>query len=506
MPAMSSAFWLASDRVVLGGAADAATGVLDPLRVEPARLLIRDGFIREVHPLERGGDRARQGSGPPMSNWELPTADMGRRLIAPAWVNGHTHLAMNALRGVTGAAARQDNVIEELYFQIESHLTSEDVRAFTRMGAWECLVSGTGAVWDHYYHGRAVADGLADVGLTGVVAPTLQDLHGPGVRWLERQLIETEEIASDAKLHRAGVLAALGPHATDSVSSALWGQVIELSRERGLPVHAHVAQTADEHRRSMQRHGTSSLQRLHREGVLRDANRMLLVHMLFVSDAEVELLSPRRHVVGVCPTSQSIFAFPAEIALFAAAGVPVALGTDCAVSNDSMNVQRELRMPAFMRSLRTAHSHAVQQFRKNTSEENAAAVVDRRRDVLARWPDADDPRILATVWSVPGELHPMLRAGRIGPGQRANLCVWDFDAPGLWPPLDPLRSLCFADPATSLHALLVNGEWKGDAGRVVPSLLQSDLYRAHVEEATGRLEGLLRRAGVGLEPMRAPMP
>jgi len=194
------------------------------LQVTPAALLVANGRIAKVY----------RGPGP-----ELPATallDYGEGLITPAFVNPHTHLAMNFLRGRFEDLTASDNAVEQLFFRIESQLEPEDVRAFTRMGAYESLLAGVGLVWDHFYFGAAVAAGLEDVGLTGVVDPTVQDVHGPGLGKAEQAVAETLEIAADPARARAGIFSALGPHATDSVSPELWSRLAQLSASHCLPL------------------------------------------------------------------------------------------------------------------------------------------------------------------------------------------------------------------------------------------------------------------------------
>ena len=54
---------------------------------------------------------------------------------------------MLAFRGIGGLASLEGNVVKDLYFRLEQNLEPEDVRAFTRLGAVEALMSGTGFVW-----------------------------------------------------------------------------------------------------------------------------------------------------------------------------------------------------------------------------------------------------------------------------------------------------------------------------------------------------------------------
>lgn len=421
--------------------------------------------------------------------------DVGAHLVTPAFVNGHTHLAMSALRGV-GLDAMAGNIIEDLYFRIEARLTAEDVRAFTRMGAAESLLAGVGAVWDHYYFGEAVAAGMADMGLTGVVAPTLQDLAGPGVDRLEAALATTEAIADDPKLAAAGVFAACGPHATDTVSDTLWRRIADLAERRALPIHAHVAQSIEEYQRAVERNGCTPVEWLDRLGVLTAGPGMLLVHGLYVTEADLARLGPG-NTLCYCPFSQLQFGFPAAVEGWWKAGIPFAVGTDCGASNDSMSVQQELRLLASGRAFAVAPSAAGARFRATGDLDEAReldALRRRRRDEQQAL--ADPHTLLDTIWRVPGALHPALRAGELRRGARASLCIWDADDPAFWPRTSPVRALTMGDIGRGLWGLMVNGRWIGERGAVRASLLARDDWREARAEADGRLQALAKRVGL----------
>ncbi len=410
--------------------------------------------------------------------------DLTGCLVMPALVNGHTHLPMASLRALGGLAARSGNVVEELWFGIESRLTAADVRAFTRMGALECLLAGTGAVFEHYYEGRAVAEALRDTGLTGVVAPTLQDLGGPGVPDLEAQLEVTLEIHRDAGLAAAGIGAMWGPHATDTVSDALWRRL--LSQGDDLPLHVHVAQSLEEVGRVRAR-GASPVELLDRVGALE--REVLLVHGLFVSDADRRLLDPTRHRLGHTPWSQTQFAFPAPVDAWLDDGFDVIVGTDAGACNDSMNVQQELRLMA-VGSLYEVTA-ATTDFRSSGDATTAAALGERRRQAFDATHRRSDPRwLLRTVGEAAGALVPSLGLGRVEVGALANLAAYDLQHPALWPAADPLRAVVFGDATQALHSLLVAGRWIGEVGDV-RALCRRDDVRAWREEATQRWKKLL---------------
>jgi len=268
--------------------------------------------------------------------------DLGKALVTPAFVNSHTHLPMAALRGVEGlASAMGGNVVEDLYFKLEASMTAADVRAFARMGCYESLLSCTGFVWEHYYFGHALAGALADTGLAGIVAPTLQDVGGgPGVLTYEQALQETVDLDDDSMLASQGIGAALGPHATDTVSAQLFETVRNLAVARQLPVHMHAAQFESEHALVFAQQGCSPLAWLHRQGLLApDVPSVLLVHNIWSTRADLALLDQERHVPVLCPNSHMRFAFPARLCDWRRAGLRVAVGTDAAACSDGMDVQ-----------------------------------------------------------------------------------------------------------------------------------------------------------------------
>jgi 5-methylthioadenosine/S-adenosylhomocysteine deaminase len=464
-----------ADNVVLGGRQS-------PLSVEPACLVIEGRRFVSVEPMTR--DEFAE------ATWQDgdEVVDLGSRLVSPAFINGHTHLPMAAYRGIGGFAAMQGNVIEDVYFRIEQAITDDDVRAFTRLGAYESLLSGVGAVWDHYYCGNAVAEAIAEVGLTGVVAPTLQDLSGPGVETLEQQIETTLNIAKSETLAEQGVFAALGPHASDTVSDALWQRVHKLGVDNELPFHAHLAQSIDEYRRSFKRSGKSPVARLHGLGVLDEVPHAVLVHGIYVSDSDLALLDQANHTFGFCPFSQLQFVFPAQVAHWTEAGIPWLVATDCAASNDTMNVQQELRLVAGLRMTPTTASPEYESFRK-TGEVHAADAVNRhRQEDFDRFEQLASPSfLLSRVWSVPGAMHPRLPLGVLEANAWANLVVWDQDHPSLWPCRDPLRSLVMCDAAPAIDWMMTGGQWVGERGRFHRSLLEGD-YGEALAEAKRRLE------------------
>lgn len=468
--------------------------------IKPARIVLNGARIERVEqPPRVPGSPPSGADGSPIA----ADVDLGERLVTPAFVNAHTHLALAFLRGMPVEAApalartrnptgRVHNLVEDLYFHFESKLSADDIRAFSRMGAYESLLSGVGFVWDHYYGERAVADALLDTGLAGVSAPTLQDLAGPGRDGHEAALEATLQIARDVRYFDAGVLAALGPHATDTVSPALLRRIAELAADQQLPVHLHVAQSYDEVLRTETREGRSPLALLSREGILARAPHVVMAHALFAPEADLRTLDPHRHTLVYCPSSQLQFGFPAPVPLWSRLGCRWAVATDCASSNDSMNVQKELRHAAGAASALVTGSLGYSRFLERGRVQDAEETWQRRQeDASAFAPHVSTERLLGRVWQEPGSMHPALKVGSIEAGALANLAVWDTEHPAFWPGDDPLRALALGDTTQALFSLYVAGKAIGTPGDFVHSILTTSAYRDARREAEQRLRKLL---------------
>lgn len=477
---------LYSERVVTGGRTL-------PLGVGPAQLRIVGDRLVDVTPLFRSAFEAFNEAA---KEDGIEVLDLGDKLIAPAWVNGHTHLAMNAFRGIGGLTARNGNVVEGLFYQLERALQPGDVRAFSRMGAYDMLCSGTGAVWDHYYAAEEVAEALLDVGLTGAVAPTFQDKGGLG-HSTESDAWRALEIIQGSRFAEGGVLPALGPHATDTVTDSLWRRIARHADAQKIPIHTHLAQSLEEHARSRARHGVEPAIRLYRLGILDSGPGWLIVHGQMISDTGRKHLKPEHHVLGHCPWSQAQYFFPTPLEPWWRDGFSVAVGTDCGASNDTCNVQQELRLVSSGPTYSVKGSETWQKFMINAAPAQALKTQrDAVRNPLLK--HLQPERLLRSVWSIPGLLHPKLESGVIEGGARASLAIWDPEHPAMWPCTDPLSALVMNDTSPALWGLMVNGQWRGERGDVQRSLISSEAYREARKEAHERLKALLDRAGISI--------
>lgn len=420
--------------------------------------------------------------------------DFGDRLISPAFVNPHTHLAMCFARGLKVPEAASGNRVENFFFTLESRLSAAQVQAFTRMGAYDSLLAGVGLVWEHYYFPAALVAGLRDTGLCGVVAPTLQDVSGPGADRWEASLEATLVLDDDLGAQAAGIFAALGPHATDTVSAQLWERIKALATTRELPLHYHLSQSLEEYERAHERHACTPIEWLRRNGVLELEVQQLLVHAIFSGRDDLQSLDASRHCLVWCPRSAAFFAFPARTDLWQSVGANWVVGSDAAASNDAMDPRAELFEIQRARTGGVSGGADYGAFLAKPAVQGARdlwAARAKHWEASEAWttPEA----LLSRVWSRPGKLHPRVKAGVLESGALANLIVWELEHPATWPAPDPLHALCYSTPSggAAIHNLMTMGQWRGESGRYVQSVVGSGEYKAAKTEADARLAELL---------------
>ncbi len=469
----------------------AVLGVLpEELRLASALIIIEHGIITEIIEGSRG---QLQGA----HEWD-DVEDLGNTLLTPAFVNAHTHLCMVGFRGIGGLASKKGNVVEDLYFRLENQLEEKDVLAFSRIGAIEALLMGTGFCWDHYYYASAVAQALQEVGIAAAIGPTLQDLSGPGVSLQERAWQETFAIDESSFFRQKGIVAAIAPHATDTVSDELWRRVAELSMVCNLPIHTHLAQSIEEVERNIERYGKTPLQRMQDLGICDLSSPRLWVHGLYLTETELDALNPELDYLGHCPSAQMQFAFPAHIHSWRKRGLKVVVGTDAASCNDSINLQGELRFMAAADSYAITMGDALKQFRASGLLSDAQKVKQARQQCFTERAAYIAPKnLLYTLWGATHNLHPKAPVGAIAVGSWANLCCWDTNHPALWPATEIWQALAYNNAPQALQRIMILGNWKFDGeGLLSHRISHSFRVESWLKEATERLDQLRVRAGI----------
>ena len=139
----------------------------------------------------------------------------------------------------------------------------------------------------------------------------------------------------------------VAPCSPFSVTGELMRAAAEIARQRGVRLHTHVAETADEGEFCKERFGCTPVEYLDSLGWL--AGDVWLAHAVHLDDAAIRRLAATGTGVAHCPSSNArLGAGICRTADLLAAGVAVGLGVDGAASNEETSLLGEVREAALM--------------------------------------------------------------------------------------------------------------------------------------------------------------
>ena len=353
---------------------------------------------------------------------------LDNHLVTPGLVNAHTHAAMSLLRGV-GDDLPLKQWLEQRIWPIESALVDERfVYDGARLAGLEMLRAGVTTCSDMYFYPEASARGLRSVGMrpvVGIIAIEFPTRYASDADDYLRKGLAARDRLSDEPL----VAFTLAPHAPYTVADRTLSRIGTLAEELDLPVHIHLHETQHEVDESVARCGLRPLARLDRLGL--DNERLLAVHAVHLTDAEIALLSERGAHVVHCPASNLKLASGiARIASLLEADVNLAFGTDGAASNNRLDLLEEMRLAALLAKGASGN----------------AAVLPAARALHA-----------ATLGAARA-LGLDARIGSIEVGKDADLAAFDLSAIETQPVYDPISHLVYACGRESVSDVWVAGQ------------------------------------------------
>jgi len=128
--------------------------------------------------------------------------------------------------------------------------------------------------------------------------------------------------------------------------------VEELSEKEGALVHIHVSQSREEVKRVKEREGLLPVEYLKEAGLLNE--RLIGVHGIYLTGREVEIYAKSGATLVHCPISLAkLEGSVAPIISLWEKGANIALGNDCAVSNNAMDMILEMKFAAILNKVKT---------------------------------------------------------------------------------------------------------------------------------------------------------
>ena len=344
--------------------------------------------------------------------------DLRGDLLLPGFKDAHTHTAMTFLRSCADDLPLQDWLTRQV-FPNEAKLTPEAVYTFTRLGILEYLSSGITASFDMYVKNDAYAAANIDSGFRTVICSGLNNFDA------DPENIEREYLKFNA-LHEL-VSYRLGIHAEYTTCRERLEYAAALARKYKAPCFAHLCETRAEVDGCLERWGMTPPQLLDSLGFFDYGGGGF--HCVWMSEADIALFARKKLWAVTNPCSNlKLASGVAPLDELAAAGVPLAIGTDGAASNNALDFFREMYLASVLQKLSRADA--------------AAGGADRVLEMAcaggARAMGLDD-------------------CDDIAPGKRADLTVINLRRPNMQPLYNIPRNLVYAGSKENVRLTMVNG-------------------------------------------------
>ena len=262
-------------------------------------------------------------------------------VIAPGFVNTHTHVPMTMMRGYADDIALMDWLQNHIW-PAEERLTDEAVYWGSMLAMSELAAGGVTSFSDMYNFNEQIAKAADTAGLRALIAVAVLDIDGNGDARLKR----AEEFFETVKGYER-VNAAIGPHAEYTVSPKMFMKIRDLAIKLDSRIHVHISETAGEHQDSIGRHGKTPIGLLQSLGVLELP--VMAAHCVWVSDEDIDIMARYNVSVMSCPGSNlKLGSGIPRVARMLERGVNVSCATDGAASNNNLSMMEEMTLTAIL--------------------------------------------------------------------------------------------------------------------------------------------------------------
>ena len=434
---------------------------------------------------------------------EVEDIDCRGLLAIPGLINGHFHSSTNLMKGCLDGLPLELFMLHEVPPLGGSLPPDRMAYVRTMLGAIEMLKHGITSVQDDVFfvpfpspgNIAAVMSAYSDSGLRATVAldqpnvveyekyPFLKDLFPVDKRRrfekatvpstdellaLYDYLIDNWNCTQDGRIRAA--VSCSAPH---RVTEDYLGSLSDISRNLGLPFYMHILETKTQRVFGDSRFGRSILQYVHDRGVL--DRRCNVIHGIWLDDADISTIVEAGSVIvhnPVCNLRLGSGIMPFR--RIRDAGIPVCLGTDEALADDSINLWTTMKIAGLIHNI--------------TDPE------------YGNWPAADE--ILACVYE--GGARAMgleNRVGALAPGYHADIALLDLNEIAFTPLNDVCRQLVYCENGSSVRMTMVAGRILVRDGRVCSVDEEGikeearEFARAHAHD-----QAVSQKTAAGLEP------
>lgn len=358
-------------------------------------------------------------------------------LLIPGFVNAHTHSAMSLMRGMADDLPLEIWLREGIWPAEKRWVGAEMVRDGTELAVAEMISGGTTCFSDQYFFPEIVAETAVDLHMRAMIGTPIIEFPTAWASDASEYMNKANDLVHDPYADHPLISTCFAPHSTAAMSDESFLELRVLADQLDTRTQIHLHETEQEILDSIEQTGRRPFDRLQELGLVNSS--LLAVHAVHLNRAEIEAFAESGVSVAHCPRSNLKLASGiAPVRTYRQAGINVALGTDSAASNNSLDMMSETRFAALLAKGTTQDATAL-----SANEALRMATLDS-----------------ATALGLGHEI------GSIEPGKWADLACIDLSALHSQPVYDPVSQLVYAGRADQVSDVWIAGKRQLDDGRL----------------------------------------
>lgn len=360
------------------------------------------------------------------------------RLLVSGLYNAHCHSAMTLFRGY-GEDLPLDRWLNERILPAEGKLTNESVYLGSMLAIAEMLRRGIVSFTDMYFFCDQTVRAVDESGIKANISRSVVTFDPAADLTADKRIKEAAELFRSYNGTSSGrVKIDFAIHAEYSNTEEGVRYVSALARENNARMQIHMSETEKEQRECMQRRGGKTPAEFFEECGTFDVPTNA-AHCVWVTDNDISILKKHGVTASHNPVSNlKLGSGVMPLRRLLDAGVNVALGTDGAASNNSLDMLYELRVASILHK-----------------------GISRR---------ADETRA-SEMWALASKNGALSQGrddcGAVKAGNRADMILIDTDSIGNIPMYNKYAALCYSASSSDVvltmadgRILYENGEYK----------------------------------------------
>lgn len=346
-------------------------------------------------------------------------------IVMPGLINAHTHSPMTLLRGCANDLSLSEWLNDHI-FPLEDKLDDEAVYYGTLLACAEMIKSGTTTFADMYFMSENSVKAILESGMKANVSRCVTGQHND----YKKRLAEGRQLFAD--YHGAGegrLKIEHSVHAVYTCGREAMRKTVEAAIGDGCGLHVHLSETMQENRDCYRQYGKSPTEVMQDMGIFEVP--VNAAHCVYLSENDMDILKAHDASIAHNPTSNlKLASGVANIKEILSKDVNVALGTDGAASNNSLDMFSEMKLAALLHkgmrldpTLITAHQAL------SMATLGGAKALGRTEE-----------------------------CGKLAIGYDADIIILDADAPSMMPVYDPISLVVYGGCGGQVVASMIKGQ------------------------------------------------